>query len=79
MELSKLDIAKRKKITDKTPRISENGEVRIKYTFRLSPVILEQFEKEIYRKKMKGEKITKAQALEQAIKCWLNQKKEDKN
>lgn len=79
MELSKLDIAKRKKITDKTPRISENGEVRIKYTFRLSPVILEQFEKEIYRKKMKGEKITKAQALEQAIKCWLNQRKEDKN
>ena len=79
MELSKLDIAKRKKITDKTPRISENGEVRVKYTFRLSPVILEQFEKEIYRKKMKGEKITKAQALEQAIKCWLNQKKEDKN
>jgi len=65
---------KGKKITKRTPTISANGEVRIKHTFRVSPVILERFEQEIYRKKLEGEKITMAEAIEEAIELWLKEK-----
>ncbi len=70
-KFDKLVGKKGKKITKRTPTISKNGKMRTKHTFRILPTILEEFEKEVLRKKLDGEKITMAEAIEEAIELWL--------
>lgn len=77
-KFDKLVGKKGKKITKRTPTISKNGEMRTKHTFRILPTILEEFEKEVLKRKLDGEKITMAEAIEQAIECWLEKQRNGK-
>ena len=54
--------------------ITRGGENREVFSFKLTPSLVHRFEKEIYRRKMEGEKITKGKALEEAIELWLKEK-----
>lgn len=48
------------------------------FSFKVTPSLIHEFEKEVYRRKMEGEKITKGRALEEAIECWLEKQRNGK-
>ncbi len=66
-------VGKGKRIGEAT--ITRGGEAREVFSFKVTPSLIHEFEKEVYRKKMEGEKITKGRALEEAIECWLEKQK----
>ena len=73
MESLKKIVANRKKSIGKS-RIGINGEEREPATFRIRPSVMKRFESEFYKRKSEGEKITKADAIEEAIELWIESK-----